>query len=309
MNGSLTMPVPRGFWSRLSGSFLTLIFSARSSTIIKSNLFRQEFLRKSGLIKNTYLKLTNTFDGYIRAYLTLECNLTCRYCVNQCHSNEKLKDAVFISGEKWITALNRENRDVVFTGGEPTLHPDFIKIVNSINPMLSIKVYTNLKWSDDFTDKYINELNRPVKLLVSYHPSGGKPELFIDRILRLQKTGKFSGMIHAIDYRDQRELVKKASKKFRKAGMKLKIDKDQKEVYSDACSRESKSTIECSKRIILISSDGNRYQCVSKLVRGINPFENIFKESLKKELLVSTCHEYGHCAPCDMLGEVKIRKL
>ncbi|MCP4975385.1 MAG: radical SAM protein [Maribacter sp.] len=277
--------------------------------IINSKSFLRQFLGKSDFIRNIYFRFVKKFDGYIRIYLTLECNLTCRYCVNQCHSKEKLKDDDFVSAKKWITAINRENRDVIFTGGEPTLHPDFIEIVNSINPNIHVKVYTNLIWSDDFTERYISELSRPIKLFVSYHPSGGKPEPFIGRILRLQKAGKFNGIVHSVDYKKQREFIKKARDKFKEAGIELTIDEDQEEVFSEACAQESKNIVECSKKIILISSDGTRYQCVSKLVRGINPLENILEENLKKELVHSTCHEYGYCAPCDMLGDVKIKKL
>ncbi len=277
--------------------------------LINTKLFLRQFLGKSEFIRNIYFKFIKEFDGYIRIYLTLECNLTCRYCVNQCHSKEKLKDGNFISAKKWISSINRENRNVIFTGGEPTLHPDFIEIINSINPKIRVKVYTNLIWSDDFTERYINELNRPVKLFVSYHPSGGKPEPFIDRILRLQRAGKFNGIVHSVDYENQREFIKKARDKFKEAGIELTIDKDQEEVFSEACSQKSKSIVECSKKIILISPDGTRYQCVSKLVRGIDPLENMLVENLRKEQVYNTCHEYGYCAPCDMLGDVKIKKL
>lgn len=188
------------------------------------------------------------------------------------------------------------------------MHPDFIEIVNSINPIIRVKVYTNLQWSDEFTERYIYELNRPVKLFVSYHPSGGKPEPFIDRIIRLQEANKFNGIVHSIDYENQREFLKKARDKFEEASITLIIDEDQKEVFSEACSQKSKNTVECSKNIILISSDGTRYQCVSKLVRRINPLENILEENLRKERVLNTCHEYGYCAPCDMLGDVKIKK-
>lgn len=63
---------------------------------INSNSFLRQFFGKFDFIRNIYFKFINKFDGYIRIYLTLECNLTCQYCVNQCHSKEKLKDGVFI---------------------------------------------------------------------------------------------------------------------------------------------------------------------------------------------------------------------
>ncbi len=206
-----------------------------------------------------------------------------------------------------MSAINKIGKDVIFTGGEPTLHPDFFLILSSINPEIKIKVYTNLIWTEDFIKRFINEAPKTIQLYTSYHPSGGKPEPFIDRVLELKKH-HFNIMVHSINHKNQIESVQKSWELFKESEIDLIIDEDQTVLFPDACSQDQKKSVLCSKKIILISSDGYRYQCVSKMVRRKDPLENIIQDGLKSDLVVSHCNEYGYCAPCDMLGEVTIKE-
>ena len=118
----------------------------------------------------TYWKIKDKFikDIPVHVYLTLACNLMCSYCVNQANLKEsKLKYYKIAPGKNWVKALNRANKTIIFTGGEPTLHPDFIEIINGIKKELPIIVYTNFIWPEKFTDKFIKELKRPIKVLGS----------------------------------------------------------------------------------------------------------------------------------------------
>lgn len=246
------------------------------------------------------------FDGYLRIYLTLECNLSCHYCVNQCHTQKRLKDNTLVSGKNWVDTINKIGRNVIFTGGEPTLHPDFFLIMTSINPEIKIKLYTNLIWTEEFTNHFLKTVPKTIGLYTSYHPSGGKPEPFINRVVQL-KQNNFNVRVHSINHETQKKFIQKSKQLFFESGIDLTIDEDQKELFSDASSQKQKRSVICSKKIILISPDGYRYPCVSKMVRKKNPLEHIIRDDLNASKIISSCNEYGYCAACDMLGEVTIK--
>lgn len=63
-----------------------------------------------------------------RVYLTLRCDLACWYCSNGGDIRWTRADELDAAG--WLEVLTRlPGNDVVFTGGEPTLHGDFLKVV------------------------------------------------------------------------------------------------------------------------------------------------------------------------------------
>lgn len=273
-------------------------------TALKQKIGKIDFLR------NFYLKHLKRFDGKVRVYFTLECNLRCSYCVNDCHGPiDKEFHRSDIPGEKWIEALNKIGRDIIITGGEPSLYPDLIKVINGIDPKLKIKMYSNLMWSRRFIDQYKNELKRDIELYVSYHSQSKAPEKFIETVLELKNSGSFNGVIHTVNTPEYADFISKADEVFKKNGIALIIDDDQGEVYDEASAQKFRKDVICSKKLIIIGPSGDRYQCVSKLVRKDDPLENIFEEPLRDPLVVAECDDYGYCAPCDMLGEVKIKHL
>jgi len=252
-----------------------------------------------------YWRLKEKFFNDVPAhiYLTLKCNLSCPYCVNQANPKEsKIGKYNFSPGEKWIKAINNMNKTIVFTGGEPTLHPDFIKIVNGIKKELSIIVYTNFCWSEQFTEDLLSQLKRPIKVLGSYHPSCGRPEKILEVIKKLRKKGLFDGMIHAVGTKSQKGFLEKQVRPvFKRDGFFLTIDKDQFEFFNkEACCMKFRKTVHCSGKGIIIAPDGKRYQCVSKMLRMKDPLEDVFTENLRKDEIHSICPDYGFCSPCDM---------
>ncbi len=265
---------------------------------------------KNDLIRNFYLKHLKRFDGKVRVYFTLECNLKCSYCVNDCHGPiDKEFHKSDIDGEQWIEALNKIGRDVIITGGEPTLYKDLVKVINGIDSKLKIKMYTNLIWSRKTIDQFKNDLNRDVELYISYHCQSKAPEKFIETVLELKKSKNFNGVVHTVNTPEYADFIEKADKIFGENDIPLIIDDDQAEVYDEASAQKFRKNVRCSKKLIILGPNGDRYQCVSKLVRKDDPLENVFKEPLKAPLVVSECDDYGYCAPCDMLGSVKIKHL
>jgi len=242
----------------------------------------------------------------IYIYLTFNCNLNCAYCTIKYNPPENKSNSYSIEkGEKWIEAINKIGKNVIFTGGEPTIHPDFIKIIKNINKNILISVYTNFCWSDEFTQKYINEINRPVRFYGSYHPSSGKPGRVIKVINKLREKNLIEGVIHMVDPKNN-DFFKKTQKKFKQNKWNL----FKTERVSNSIERSSMSfrkTVECSGKRIIIAPNGDRYQCVSKLLRMKDPLENIFYEDLKENKTFCICPDYGFCSPCD--DEYKIREI
>jgi MoaA/NifB/PqqE/SkfB family radical SAM enzyme len=267
-------------------------------------------ITKVQVLRNLALKHFKKFDGRMRCYLTLRCNLQCAYCVNQCfeRTESRISEYSPADGDKWISAINREKRDVILTGGEPTLHPDFIEILNGIDQSLDVMVYTNFKWSESFLECFLSQAKRTPIFYGSYHPSSGDPRNFIRIIKTLRRNRRFRGSLHAIDSKQNDDLRMEALSRIESEGFEIKLDSDQSSLF-ECASRKFRKNVECLKQIILIAPDGYRYPCVSKMVRRRNTLENIFTAPPGPEKVSTLCSDYGYCAPCDGLGSVKFKLL
>lgn len=245
------------------------------------------------------------FDGWVRIYPTLVCNLNCPYCVNRHHPDEYRGDEYQpLPPEKWAESLNRIGRNVVITGGEPFLYPGLERMVNGLRPNLRIRIYSNL--SAGKTLEVARRFERPVEFFVSYHPVSGPPDRIIENLLGLREGGIFNGQLHVIDTADNQGRLREAMDKFQQSGIPVQVDPDQRLLFPGSLMK-SRRSVRCERRVILIGPDGSRYQCVSKLVRRKDPVGRLDDQTLPEKLEV-TCGDYGFCAPCDFLGETRFRK-
>jgi MoaA/NifB/PqqE/SkfB family radical SAM enzyme len=89
-------------------------------------------------------------------HLTTRCNLTCRHCyINRHqHGNDTLP---LETVESWLTLLAQRapRANVVFLGGEPTLHPDLARILRTARALkyASVTVDTNGYLFNDILDR------------------------------------------------------------------------------------------------------------------------------------------------------------
>jgi len=246
------------------------------------------------------------FDGYVRIYPTLACNLRCDYCVNRHYPSAYRGDEYpLLPAAQWAEALNRIGRNVIITGGEPFLYPGIDVLLNSLREELKVKIYTNFAVKK--TLDIMERVERPVVFLGSYHPVSGPPDDFIRTINNLRETGKFSGTIHTIEAACPKDELLEMKERFRQDGWDLQLDRDQRILFPGA-QMNFRKKVECRRRIILVAPDGNRYQCVSKMLRRKEPLGNIFDRDPEPEEMAVICAEYGCCAPCDGLGETRIRR-
>jgi len=207
------------------------------------------------------------FDGKLRIYLTLKCNLSCSYCVNEKIRgvNKKRTPA---KASAWCRAINRQGRHVVFTGGEPFLYRELPQLINGIDPFLSVSIYSNLSF--DISDA-LEKIDREVSFYVSWH-AHQEPDraIFLANAEAIRANPLFTLTAHAIEAHENQHLLEADLEFFRDKGVDIAVDVDQRDF--DGCLKHQTSQAICRKRIYLI--------CV--------------------------CPDYGICAPCDGLGETNM---
>ncbi|MBC1925432.1 radical SAM protein [Listeria innocua] len=74
-----------------------------------------------------------------------KCNLKCSYCFYNVNSLSYKKNKLDLASiQTWIDKSNGQIENVTFTGGEPTLHRNFLEIVSQISDQVeSIKIISN----------------------------------------------------------------------------------------------------------------------------------------------------------------------
>ncbi|NLB35012.1 MAG: hypothetical protein GX817_04235, partial [Elusimicrobia bacterium] len=101
---------------------------------------------------------------------------------------------------------------IMMTGGEPSLYPNFIEMVDELSKFHTVKVTSQL--SGDFYT-FAKKINpERVVLDMNFHPFEAKLEPFIRKVLTLKKAG-FSGGVCYLAYPPQMDKMKYYEEKFR----------------------------------------------------------------------------------------------
>ena len=164
--------------------------------------------------------------NYIACFISLDCNYKCHYCINWFGKDKSIKKR-YLPGKMWIDGLNRMDCStglpITLQGGEPSVHPDFIEIINNVKPELNIDILTNLSFSaKEFIRKVDpSRLNRSApypNIRVSYHPQYSNLKSLIKKTLQMQDAG-FSIGIHGILHPELMDAVLDAQKKCHDLGI------------------------------------------------------------------------------------------
>jgi organic radical activating enzyme len=258
--------------------------------------------------------------NYIAVFLTLACNLRCSYCINDFGSEHST--AGHLSGREWVRGLNRivSSLPISLQGGEPSLHKDFIYILNNIKPELDIDILTNLQFdADEFITKVdperIKRGSPYASIRVSYHPEVMELKPLAGKVLKLQDAG-FSIGIWGVMHPAQEARILEAQEYCKG----LKIDFRLKEFlgnyngrmygtyrYEGACDKRFTKTVLCKTTELIVGSDGSVYRCHSDLYEGRTPVGNITDPEFRVEDVFRSCSVFGHCNPCDI--KVKTNRL
>jgi len=111
--------------------------------------------------------------------ITPDCNNSCGACSNIFNKNKNSLSA--LTWQKIISHIVSHAETLKITGGEPTLHPEFKKIIETIaDKNINFTLFTNACWSNP--DSIINLLKSIPQckgLLISLHgPDAGSHEAF-----------------------------------------------------------------------------------------------------------------------------------
>ncbi len=274
---------------------------------------------------------------FISAFLTFRCNLDCSFCVNY-SSNKNFKRNRFdeMSGEDWVKSLNRIESShgvpITFLGGEPSIHKDFIYIINNLKPELEIDIQTNLWWNKKKLDRFVREVsperikrNSPYpSIRVSYHPETMKEgERVVENAIILKENGFDIGMESVMHPSPLNlEALEKMSLKCKNVGLNFReksflgiyegnddlgrpfsITYGDYSKYPGAIFGKKSLNSMCKTSDLLINPEGDIYRCQRDILLTENSIGNLLNSNFQLSNKFRPCHNYGQCHPCD----VKVR--
>lgn len=262
------------------------------------------------------LKLPKEIN-YAEAYLTLRCNLNCDYCIND-PDDKTIRKRFELSAKEWTKLLNKIDFGeipITLGGGEPSLHPEFLRIINGIKPETKLDLLTNLQFHPkDFIanvnpDKFNRSDNPAYKSIrVSYHPTKMDAEYISDKVLELQEAGfpiGLFGINHPDSISDNMQMAEIARKKQIYFFVKDFMGEHKGRMYGHfkyprAISGKLEKSILCRSKEFLIAPDGLVYKCHRDLYRAENPIGNISTPEKLRLHEFNKCNNYGECNPCDI---------
>jgi MoaA/NifB/PqqE/SkfB family radical SAM enzyme len=124
--------------------------------------------------------------------ITYECNYRCTYCHAPKPWNPNTRKTVYPGIKKWIDIWKKIYDDygeteMVISGGEPFIYPNFIELVSKISQMHIIEFCTNLFFN---VDSVVNNMNpKRVRIGTSYHPQYTELDIFIEKVNILKNAG------------------------------------------------------------------------------------------------------------------------
>lgn len=153
------------------------------------------------------------------------CNFRCPFCWFNGKWEEMDKHNRYISVDEMLKIWKRiydlhDECHIMITGGEPTLYPNFIKLLDELSKLHTIKVTSQLS-TDMYT--FAGKLN-PGRIILdmNFHPMESKFEPFIRKVLALKKKG-FSGGVCYLAYPPQMDKIDYYHKKFEEKGINFAL--------------------------------------------------------------------------------------
>ena len=253
--------------------------------------------------------------NYIGIFLTLNCNLSCSYCIN--HSVGLKSSRKLLNANDWSQGLSRlsmkTNIPLTLQGGEPTIHKDFYAIINAIPENLTVDLLTNVQFSsDEFISKIEpTRLNRDAPyptIRVSFHPETMDLGKTLEKVLALLSAG-FNVGVFGVLHPNQVEQIENAKKVFIDHG----IDFRTKEFlgmhegklygtysYPESLFAKKLQTCLCKTSELLIDPFGKIFRCHHDLYNNLNSVGDILDPDFKIEDEFKFCEYFGRCNPCDV---------
>ena len=261
------------------------------------------------------IKLPASYN-YIACFLTLECKLGCNYCINTFRAPGRAKRQLIL-GPEWVEALNRldcpSDTPVTLQGGEPSLHPDFIWIINHLKDSLNIDILTNLDFDVGMFIRQVNpqRLKRAApypSIRISYHPDRMDLDELIAKTLQLQKAD-FSVGIFGVLYPPLLEKIRLAKEKCLARGIDFRTKEFLGEFnqtlhgsyrYPGAVGQPKHQSCLCRTTELILGSQGNVYRCHHDFYKDFPHVGNLLDPGFEIKDIFRECDCFGDCNPCDV---------
>ncbi|MFN0056921.1 MAG: radical SAM protein [Planctomycetota bacterium] len=258
--------------------------------------------------------------NYIALFLTLACNLNCKYCINLHEDFSGGRRRILtrhLGASDWIRAINRLSAGsqipLTLQGGEPTVYKHFYDVVSGVNDGVKFDLLTNMFFDpDEFArrvplERFLREAPyAPIR--VSYHPGQNKIEELIQKTLRMTELG-FRVGLYGVLHPSQRDEVLRQQERALALGIDFRTKEflgvDGDEVhghyrYPDSMSGKINKYCECRTTEVLISPSGYVFRCHSDLYEARCPVGHILDPDFRVVDTHRACYVYGHCNPCDV---------
>lgn len=154
--------------------------------------------------------------------ITYQCNYQCSYC----YFWKIKKKHPYIDIEKWVdiwkNIFNKYGScHIRFSGGEPTVYPNFFDLVASLSEIHTIDITTNFSFNIDYLIKKINP--EPLFISASFHPEFDNINDSLQKVLNLRQHGfRVSGIAY-VAYPPLLQNLKEIMKITKKNNVEFKI--------------------------------------------------------------------------------------
>ncbi len=213
-------------------------------------------------------------------------------------------------GQEWIEGLNanpykNEYDKLVFSGGEPSLHPDFFEIASKIKGYKSIIIVTNLSFDIDKLINACRGANSRIIIQPSFHFEFASFKSFMEKIKVLDRFHLLSHFIPVsiVDLPDRKEPWE-FKQKFKNEGYHASVYKFQGYYKGKFISGDVKGfgslgncrSVYCSSAVNFACPNGDIVFCpTDSYFAGIQTFGNICDKVYKKIESRRICDRYGAC--------------
>jgi MoaA/NifB/PqqE/SkfB family radical SAM enzyme len=254
--------------------------------------------------------------NYVAAFLTLECNFRCNYCIN--HPDYELQAPTLLSASAWANYFNRlqlpEDLPISLQGGEPSTHPEFFQLLAGINEDKHIDLLTNLSFdverlAREIPAKRFQRKAPYAAIRVTYHPGQSNLEETLDKLAFLQDRGYPVGL-YSIRVPGHEKLIARVSEKVKQLGIDYRtkeyLGKSKGQVwgtyhYEGGVFSKDLKKVQCRTSELLIAPDGRVYRCHRDLYLKEHPIGSIAGERpFEPTYSFRSCDRFGECNPCDL---------
>lgn len=245
---------------------------------------------------------------HVHCYITLSCNFKCYFCVNRLYT-EVMPNFTCARAEKWLYLINRLYglHEIYLQGGEPSLHPDFVEIVNGLDGY-NVCVFTNLPKETIHKFKQLRKNNNNIILKISYHPytthEGVQPEesvnLFVRRLRQIPKGIKWQ--VHLIDITEVSFSL--YARAFRRYNVVIHREDFSYEPQLRNFDMSAGSHVYCRSNMEVISPDMRIYPCLGLMMKKVQE-SSVPAMSVKSiKPVFRPCNYYGLCGQCSTAKEI-----